>query len=259
MASRITILLFITCLPIVNASAQKFNIGLLAGPQVYTVSFQDSDDRDIYDSKFKIGYRVGAFIQFPLENDYAWSVESYYSRKGRKIETVSDGTINNAAYNFAELNILLKKQFDLNIIENIQGKWFMSIGPNINYWINGKGTIESNVDLEYEVVFDDQPGDLENNYIRDGNRWLFGLDFGIGIETPTVGSQLFETELRFTLGQTFLGAKDGSVPVNDFQVDDNLRSNYRNISIIFRYGLGVDMKNNRKGKSTLKVKRKRRR
>jgi hypothetical protein len=238
--------------------AQKFDIGLLAGPQVYKVSFQDTDDRNLYSSTFKVGYRIGAYISFPMEDDFSWSTELYYSRKGRKIETIENGFINDAAYNFGEISVLLRKQFDLNIIEKIKSKWFVTLGPNINYWISGRGSIDATVDLDYKVKFGSGAGDLENNYIVDGNRWLFGLDFGLGIDTPLINSQKFEVEVRFTLGQTYLGAKDGSVPVNDFQVDDNLRSNYRTMALVLKYGLDLDLKNAKKGKSTLRIKKKRR-
>ncbi len=241
-----------------NVIAQKFDLGILAGPQIYKVSFEDPDDKDAFDSSFKLGYRMGAYITFPLENDFAWSTEAYFSRKGRKIENTANGVVNDAQYNFYEISVLLRKEFSLNIIENVQGKWFFNFGPNINYWASGKGTIDDNVDLDYVVKFENGSGDLQNNYIVDGNRWLFGLDFGIGIDTPIINNQKFETELRFTLGQTFLGAKDGSIPVNDFQVDDNIRSNYRTISLVLRYGISVDLKNAKKGKSTFKAKTRKR-
>lgn len=242
-----------------SAIAQKFDIGVLAGPQFYTVSFEDKDDRDIYDSKFKIGYRAGAYILFPLENDFAWSVETFYSKKGRKLESNVDGIefTNNANYSFLELSFLLRKEWDMTIIEGVKGKWFLNIGPNINYWISGKGKIDAAVDLDYKVKFEDGAGDYEYNYIRDGNRWLFGIDLGVGVDSQVIKSQKVELELRFTLGQTFLGTKDGSVPVNDFQVDDNLRSNYRVLALVVRYGIGVDMQNAKKGKSTIKIKKRR--
>jgi hypothetical protein len=255
--------IWLTILIILSANtfikAQKFDIGILAGPQAYKVSFQDKDDRDIYKSKIKLGYRVGGYIIFPLENDFAWSTELFYSKKGRKIENLIDGNINDAVYNFVELSFLIRKQFDLNIIEKVKGKWFFTFGPNINYWLNGRGVWNDRDIYSYSVKFEDREfGDLENNYVIDGNRWLFGIDIGIGIDTPIINSQKFETEIRFTLGQTFLGTKDGSIPNNNFFFDDNLRSNYRSLSLVLRYGLGIDMKNAKKGKSTFKVKRKRR-
>ena len=242
-----------------SSSAQKFDLGLLAGPQAYTVAFEDSDDRDIYDSKVKLGWRAGAYILFPLENDFAWSVEGFYSKKGRKLESEfnADQVINNASYSFLELNFLLRKEFQMHLIKGLEGTWFVNFGPNINYWLNGKGTIDAVVDLDYKVKFEDGTGDYEFNYIRDGNRWLFGLDLGIGIDSQVIKSQKVELELRFTYGQTFLGAKDGSIPVNDFQVDDNLRARYRVLALVVRYGIGVDLKNAKKGKSTMKIKKRR--
>lgn len=231
---------------------------MLGGIHGYKVSFEDKDDRDIYDSKPKLGYRLGAYIAFPLENNFSWSTELYYSKKGRKLETNS--YINDADYNFIEASVLLRKSYPTKILDNLKGKWFFNIGPNINYWLGGSGLIDDNVDLEYEVVFDENKagGDLENNYIVEGNRWLFGLDFGIGMEAPILKTQSVQVEMRFTLGQTFLGTKDGSIPVNEFQIDDNLRSNYRVISFTIRYGFDVDLMSSRKGKSTIKRSNRRR-
>ena len=242
-----------------STNAQKFDLGLLAGPQAYMVAFEDSDDRDIYDSKIKLGWRAGAYILFPLENDFAWSVEGFYSKKGRKLESEfnAEQVINNASYSFLELNFLLRKEFQMHLIKGLEGTWFVNFGPNINYWLNGKGTIDAVVDLDYKVKFEDGTGDYEFNYITDGNRWLFGLDLGIGIDSQVIKSQKVELELRFTYGQTFLGTKDGSIPANDFQVDDNLRARYRVLALVVRYGIGVDLKNAKKGKSTIKIKKRR--
>ena len=242
--------------------AQKFSVGLLAGPQVYTLHFEDEDDRDIFEPKIQFGYRAGAYIIFPLENGFAWSVETFYSRRGRKIETIETEFLNTAKYHFWDINFLLRKEYDLNIIENVKGRWFLNLGPNVSHWVAGKGIIEAPaLDFNYDVVFEEgrESGDNYNNYIVDGNRWLFGIDLGIGINAPTIDQQVVEVEVRFTLGQTFLGSKDGSIPVNDFQVDDNLRSNYRVLALVVRYGLALDLKNAKKGKSTYRIKSRRRR
>lgn len=241
-----------------QSSGQKFTFGLLGGAHGYKVSFEDKDDRDEFDSKLKFGYRLGAYIAFPLENKFSWSTELYYSKKGRKLEQLPEGFINDANYTFIETSVLLRKAYTLKLIPGLEGNWFFNVGPNINYWLNGTGTIDAAVDLDYTVKFEEGAGDLENNYIVDGKRWLFGLEIGAGVEAPVAKNQNVQIELRFTLGQTFLGTKDGSIPVNDFQVDDNLRSYYRVLSLILRYGIDLDIMSSRKGKSTNKRSNRRR-
>lgn len=234
--------------------AQKFSIGPAIGGHAYTVAFHHEEEKALFDPKPKLGYRGGVYISFPLENNFEWAAEGYYSRKGRKVRIESENMTNDAAYNFFEISVLLRKKYDLTVIKGVPGKFFFNIGPNVNYWINGKGTLDANVDLEYEVKFHEANGDATLNYITDANRWLFGLELGAGIETRLYKTQFFQFEFRFTYGQTYLGGKDSSEIPIILGYQDSLRSNYRVLSFIVRYGIDIDLKNARKGKSTLKVK-----
>ncbi|MTI24110.1 outer membrane beta-barrel protein, partial [Fulvivirga kasyanovii] len=194
------------------------------------------------------------FIEFPLENNFSWSTEAYYSKKGRKVSYYDGAITNNANYTFYEISVLLRKGYDMSVSENLRGEIFFNIGPNINYWHSGKGTIDANVDLDYEVRFQEPDGDVFINSITDANRWLFGLEAGVGTEIRIYDTQFFEVEVRYTYGQTYLGDKDSSsIPILAFE--DSLRSNYRVLSIILRYGVDIDLKNARKGKSTIKRKK----
>ena len=231
--------------------AQKFSFGPLVGVHAYKVAFHHDDEQNNFESKIKQGYRGGAYIEFPLENDFSWAAEGYYARKGRKVAYYGESIVNDAAYNFFEISVLLRKKYSLSIAEGIPGKLFFNVGPNINYWINGKGKLDSNVDLDYEVKFKESDGNIMVNAITDANRWLFGLEIGAGLETRVYDTQFFQFEFRFTYGQTYLGDKDSSeIPILAFQ--DSLRSNYRVLCFIVRYGLDVDLRNAKKGKSTLK-------
>lgn len=236
-----------------DALAQKFSIGPLVGAQAYQVSFHHDEEKSLFNSKPKIGYRGGAYIEFPLENNFSWATEAYYSRKGRKISNKAGTITNNAAYNFAEVSVLLRKKYNLTLVPGIPAKAFFNIGPNVNYWINGKGTLDATVDLDYTVKFDETQSELTTNTINDANRWLFGLEAGAGVETRIYDKQFLQFEIRFTYGQTYLGDKDSSqIRILGFQ--DSLRSNYRVLSLVVRYGLDIDLHEAKKGKSTIKRK-----
>lgn len=235
-------------------NAQQFSLGLTGGVHTYKVAFHNEEEESMFDSKSKLGYKFGGFIEFPLENNFSWSTEAYFSKKGRKVSYYNGAITNNANYNFYEISVLLRKGYDLSVSENLKGEVFFNIGPNINYWSSGKGTLDANVDLEYEVKFQEPDGDVYVNSITDANRWLFGLEAGIGTEVRIYDTQFFEVEVRYTYGQTYLGGKDSSnIPILAFE--DSLRSNYRVLSIILRYGVDIDLKNARKGKSTIKRKK----
>lgn len=235
-------------------NAQQFSLGLTGGVHTYKVAFHNEEEESMFDSKSKLGYKFGGFIEFPLENNFSWSTEAYFSKKGRRVSYYNGAITNNANYNFYEISVLLRKGYDLSVSENLKGEVFFNIGPNINYWSSGKGTLDANVDLEYEVKFQEPDGDVYVNSITDANRWLFGLEAGIGTEVRIYDTQFFEVEVRYTYGQTYLGGKDSSnIPILAFE--DSLRSNYRVLSIILRYGVDIDLKNARKGKSTIKRKK----
>lgn len=231
--------------------AQQFTLGLTGGVHTYKVSFHHAEEDTLFVPKAQLGYKFGGFIEFPLANNFSWAVEGYYSFKGRKVSNPAGTITNTAQYNFYEISVLLRKGYPLSVNENLRGAVFFNVGPNINYWAKGKGTLDSNVDLDYTVKFQDRADDITTNAISDANRWLFGLEIGAGIEARIYEVQFVNIELRYTYGHTYLGERNSSyIPVLGF--DDSLRSNYRVLTLLIRYGIDLDLKNARKGKSTYK-------
>lgn len=238
--------------------AQQLSIGPLLGVHNYKVRFQDKDARSFFDSENKLGYRAGFSLSFPLKKEYEWVAEAFYSVKGRKLNY--ENFTNDADYQFLVMTHLLRKNLNLRLSEKINGTWFLNIGPNISYWLGGKGSLSSNLTLDYDLEFDAVAGtDLRTNYIVDGNRWLFGLDFGIGIggalfkpRNKVSEQENIQIELRYTLGQTFLGTEDGSILPNSIFFQDNLESSYRVLTLLVRYKIDLNLKNLKKGKSTIK-------
>lgn len=254
---RYAITLVLACFILDICYGQEFSIGPLIGIHTYKVRFTDSEARDFFDSSSKLGYRAGFFVSFPLKNRYEWVAEAYYSAKGR--EVAFENFTNDADYEFLVMTHLLRKNFQLSLGEKIKGSWFVNVGPNISYWLGGDGELAANVSLDYDVEFGDAGTDIRTNYIVDGNRWLFGLDFGVGVggavfrpKGKVSEQENIQVELRYTLGQTFLGDEDGSVIPNILSFQDNLESSYRVLTLLVRYKIDLDLKNLKRGKSTIK-------
>jgi hypothetical protein len=115
----------------------------------------------------------------------------------------------------------------------------------------------------YDVVFGEMPQspsqpDFDKMYLHDVNRWLFGIDIGVGFNAPLRQNRKITTELRFTSGHTFFGSKT-SASNRTLGFTDNLRSNEKVISLTVAYVIDVNVQEGRKGKSTKdkEVKRKR--
>ena len=234
---------------------QKFSLGIKAGPSVSWSGFGDKELKSNFKSLPKIGYSVGGLIIFPLKKKYSFLSEFGYTQKGRRLEFGSGSSENNATYHFIDLSMALRKSFHLPISKDLPTNWSFNIGPNIEYWLNGKGRIISNIapgeDLKYEVVFN-EPKDANyyKNYLNDVNRWLFGLDIGIGADAPLRNKQRIYTEFRFTTGQTFIGKKTGTSDLNVLGFEDTLQTNFKTFTILVSYTFDFDKKLSKMGRST---------
>lgn len=233
--------------------AQKFSLGVKAGPLALKSIYGDkSEARDI-DDKATLGYYGAVFISFPLKNHYACVIETGFSQKGRKVLFDGGSSKNYAAYYFIDAALLLRRSFKLNLGENIPANWFINAGPHISYWLGGKGVVgaSDNDGTAYNIKFSDEfkLGDYNTMYMIGANRWLFGLDIGVGMTAPIKTTQRVIAELRFTWGHTYYG---GPLTANyDWPLfdDRNLKANEKVLSFTVAYMWDFDLKERKKGKS----------
>ncbi len=150
--------------------------------------------------------------------------------------------------------MMLRRSYQLHIAKNIPTNWFLNIGPNINYWISSSGTIQVDpgVSQKFTGVFNKTPEPVyEKMYLNNINRWLFGLNIGIGFNASTL--QKIVTELRFTWAGTYLGKKN-SATMNILGFEDNLKASLNVLNLSVAYVFDKDRNDSKKGKSTLKLK-----
>ncbi len=237
--------------------SQKLVIGFKAGATISKSYFSNKADAEELTDLLKPGYLGAAVVGIPLKKNFSLQVETGFSQRGRKIE-FNDGTwLNNASYQFLDGGLLLRKSFPIKSSRNLNSSWFISAGAKASYWLSGKGTISAvDQSYDYKVKFEMEPEnpvspEYNTMYLAPVNRWLGGLDFGIGIDAPTMALQKFIVELRFSSGQTCYGEKDSAhYPAPGFS--DNLLSREKMISLSVYYVLNRETKGGKKGKSTNK-------
>lgn len=255
--SSILLIASIKCLLITNiALAQEFSIGVKAGPLVSLSIIADKFDRENFSQRPKLGYAGAAMVSFPLKDNYYFVTEAGLSQRGRKILSNEDTWTNNASYVFADANMLLRKAFNFDLKKNIPSKWFINVGPHVSYWMSGRGKIGANSSQRYTVVFEPMPiqppgtgPDFDKMYISEANRWLFGVDLGVGFVAPLLRKQKIMTELRFTSGHTFYGDTN-SAQWRVLGFVDNLRSNEKFLTLTTAFILEYNLKEGKMGKST---------
>jgi hypothetical protein len=248
--------------------AQKYSLGIKGGPSITWPAFGDSEARDVFNRRLKPGFNAGAFIGFPLKNNYDLLIEGGYSRKGR-ILTFNEGHDwqNAMNLNMIDMSMWLRKSFIFMLKKNTPAEGFINIGPEINYWLNGNGYIRvgEGPKYRYDILFEDEPssGERYEMRVKDVNRWLFSLGLGFGVKMPLHRRQHLTTEFRFLSGHTFLGRANSSdhgmesIIWGDGNMQDTMKTNLKTLNVILAYTLDFDVKEGRKGKSTLKKKLKR--
>jgi hypothetical protein len=236
------------------ASAQNFYLGVRGGPLLGWQSFGDKYDKKTFEKVPPVfGYYGGGVVGFPLNKNYTFQAEAGFSQKGRKlVYSTSEGGAHiehKATYHFIDLSMMLRKDFPLRINKNIPYRCFFNVGPNINYWLSGKGVIQDR--YEYDVVFHKKnDGNFKNMYLTDINRWLFGIDFGVGFAAPLRNNTRLITELRFTSGHTFYGPRDNNKSIEILNFEDNLRANQKVLSLTVTYVLDLNVQKLKTGHST---------
>jgi hypothetical protein len=242
----------------IAGEGQKFSLGLKVGGSINWVAFSEKEQKDTFDVLPTPGYTVGGFINFPLKHDYFVQMELAYSLKGRILK--DELLTNTSTYRFVDGAMLLRKSFHFNLAPNVPSEWFFSVGPEISYWIGGKGNIRAEgPGYPYKIMYEGVPdGTTEHLYYNDANRWLFSLILGVGFRAPLGPHQSITTELRFVSGHTNLGRKDYEYPTNLWHgvlgYVDTLHVNMKTVVISVGYSWSFNSIEQRMGKSTLKKK-----
>lgn len=256
-----SIVLFTSCFcDVEKVYGQKFSFGFKGSAGMGWAGFGDKDQKDTFATRPVLNYGAGFQIGFPLKNEFQLKLEGGYSREGRRLLFNNKGWDNRTLYNFIEAQMLLQRKFKFYLQKNVPSEVYFSIGPDINYWLNGSGRIVVNRNkpgVEYDVIFDETPSaDFNKMYYNDMNRWLFGLVLGVGVKAPLRKNSAISTDLRFVSGHTFLGKRNSSY-IEILGYEDTQFTNLKSINLVLTYMWEVDVKEGRKGKSTLNKKLKR--
>ena len=273
--------------------SQKYTLGLRIGPNLTIGHFPKTLPDTVlalHKNKVKFGFSAAMQVAFPLEKDYSCVIEMGYMRGGRKVEyNYQDDTTwwrNNFTYNYITASLALRKAFKFRLKEGLYADWYLSLGPNVSYMINGKGKVEVNKNgarTPFDLVFHNLSdsgwyqaayNDIGIYHFNKANRFFFGIDIGVGAYAPITRSQKVFAEARLTLGQTFIKKRDtkavlggviGGVtdPANPDlnqgapgQFSDPLTTNMKTFSLSLIYTFDFDKRLSKQGKSTLDKKRK---
>ncbi len=241
------------------ANAQKYSFGVRAGGTVNWASFRDKYQKDTFSVRPSTGFTIGGLVGFPLKNNYSVIIEGGFSQKSR---TLKDPLLTNrSTYRFIDGTLLLRKAYKFELGPNIPSEWFVNIGPEVGYWLSGRGYLTAGgPKYRYQVEFEKTPdGDLNYLYYNSANRLFFGLAMGVGFKAPLKNKTYLTTELRFISGHTDLGANKYEYPPREWYSSllnyvDTMKMNLKVLSLSVAYTYDFDKVESQKGKSTLQKK-----
>lgn len=248
-----------------HRSLSQILVGPVAGGQYSWISFGDKENKDLYKVKPVPGYHAGAALSFLVRKRFFLHTSFLYSTKGKIIEGTSGEPLKNkVTYHYIDVPILFTVDFKAKLGRLKEFKYYVGAGPNVSYWLGGKGKITyidvgDNLvsDQPYTIRFNPGSGDPpsgEMTIAEDANRIQLGLCLTAGAVFEPVVHQKFMVNLRYELGHSFFNPTRNGM-FRDTYYQDVLRSRNQGIRLSVAYLVDLRTGERKKGKSTIKRKR----
>jgi len=243
--------------------AQTGHSQILVGPVIGgNYSFTSFDNKSLsnaYNVGGVFGYHIGGHLSFKVRKRFFLHTSLIYSTKGRTLDSDEFEDFKyKAQYNFVELPIAYTVDFKSKLGNSREFKYFLGLGPNISYWLSGKGTLtdsyllENNInELPFKFAFkerSEQPP-KEEMLVERPNRLQFGLNFVGGIVFEPAPRQRVMLTLRYELGHTFMAKSDGELESSYFRDPLQSRNQGFRVSLAYLYDLKTEERN--RGRSTI--------
>jgi hypothetical protein len=236
-------------------------IGPVAGGQYSWISFDNKDFKDVYTVKPVAGFHAGVSLSFLVRKRFFLHTSFLYSTKGKIIEGKNDALLRNEVhYHYIDVPILYTVDFKAKIGKGKEFKYFVGLGPNISYWLGGKGKIydtdfnEAQLEEQsYKIIFNKTLEETKPNEmtVADPNKVQLGLNLAAGFVFEPFGFQKVMFTVRYELGHSFFSrTTDGNFQQTYYQ--DVLRSRMQGFRVSLAYLVDLRVEDRKKGKSTIK-------
>jgi hypothetical protein len=236
-------------------------IGPVAGPQVSWVSFDDKDSKAMYSRQPVYGFHAGLGLSFRVHKRFFLHTAFLYSTKGKYLEGKQDELLRfKSNYNYIDVPMVYTVEFLHKVGKAKQYKFFFGIGPNVSYWLGGKGYLENSqlsevlVDhIDYKIVYDREENDYADNEmnVTGANRLQLGLNLQTGFVFEPLGYQKIMFTVRYEAGHSFLSAEGKGTFRQTNEYQDDLRTRIQGLRMSFSYLIDLKNEESKKGKSTI--------
>lgn len=242
---------------------QKYGFGLRAGPSISIPTITDFGQKDDFSPLPRAGYHIGGVVTMPLKLEYTFIAEIGFDRLGRKWRSSETDWLYNYHYNLITASMALRRSVNDIFKKELTEDLYFTIGPSVSYLAGGAGqlTTPNDATTSFRMKFTNQSpvkwdetanGDLSTYFINKPNRFLFGLDLGLGTDIPVTRNQTIYAEVRMNWGHTNFGTGETTSRFNLLNFEDTMRVSLKTISLTGIYTFTYETRRSKQGKSTLK-------
>lgn len=227
----------------------------------------------MYDVKAIFGYHVGLHSSFRVQKRFFLHTSLIYSTKGMDMkgkenvgyaveDDIDKFTIR---LQYIEIPIL----YTVYLKGTISGRVFkysLGVGPNVSYWLKGKGVLD-NTDvhefgtgtMNYTVDFGASPlpGSENKMAVQYPNRIQLGVNLATTFLFEPAPQREILLTLRYEFGHSYLASEGKGTfePISFYQQNLNMRNQGFRISLAYMIDLQIEKR--KKGKSTNDPKKRR--
>lgn len=240
------------------------------------LSFDNKDNKDLYSVGPSFGFHAGASLSFKVRNNFFLQTSILYSQKGKRLDGKEDETFKQVAkYQYIDMPILFTKEVKLKLGKDKFYKVHLGVGPQISYWLGGKGVLSNSdlnenginppaYDLPYRVTFGGamDPAEIPDDEmnIEVPNRVQLGINLSAGFVFEPDRFNRFMVSAQYSLGHSFLSQEsEGNFGLNGIlYYKDDLHTRFHTASLSVFYFIDLQTETKNKGKSTIKQKKRKR-
>ena len=246
---------FFICVP----AFSQLLVGPEAGVNYSWTTFRDDELKDRFGMKPVVGFHAGGHVAFRVRKRFFLHASLLYATKGRVLTGKFDTALKNTStYSYIDMPINYTVDFKGRIGKGKEFKYFLGIGPNISYWLGGKGIFYSSEIEEkneeafsYRIKFtssdeDESPTEMK---VKNSNRLQLGLNLIAGMVFEAWDKKRFMFSVRYEVGHSYLAKADGSF--SGIYFEDPLKSRNQGFRISLSYLVDLKTEERKKGKSTI--------
>jgi hypothetical protein len=235
------------------ANAQVL-IGPVVGGQVNFFTYDDKSYKELYSVRPSVNYHAGLSVALRIHKTFFLQASFLYTERKKIMMGEVDPLFSHEMKNrFIDVPILFTKEVKAKLGADRYYKWYLGLGPNISYWLGGKGNFRNselnengvnppNYDLPYAVTFNSNGQVTQGKMnVAQPNRYQLGLNFSGGLIFEPENLNKFMITARYQMGHTFMSEKSkGDFGINEVVYQEDLR--FRNHSVSLSLYYFIDLK-----------------